>query len=304
MHQLAGTLAQAGVDAWLMYYGGPQQGRVLLKGGHIQGTQSTPEQTPDCYRRYGARVATTCQLDESLCVVVPEVLQQNIESLQPAQVGLWWLSVDNALVAGRPMADPEGRKNWLKSIPLHFTQSAYASAFLDAHGQHAHWMLTDYTDPDFTQTVPELGDRQRQILYNPRKGGPLAEQLKQQMPDWLFVPLQNYTKSQVRQLMLVSRYYIDFGHHPGKDRLPREAAASGCLVMTLKAGAAQYFEDVPIDSVYKFTHAEVQQGGLNATLRQIDLDFASHWQAQHRYRSRIRQEKQTFEAEALAIFSD
>jgi len=304
MHQLAGTLCQAGVDAWLMYYGGPHQGRVLLRAGHIEGTHSNEEQTPECYRQYGARIATTCALHESLCVVVPEVLQQKIESLKPAQVGLWWLSVDNALVAGRPMAEPARRKNWLKSIPLHFTQSAYASAFLDAHGQQAHWMLTDYTDPEFTQTLPALGDRRRQILHNPRKGGPLAEQLKLHMPDWVFVPLQNYSKSQVRRLMQESRYYIDFGHHPGKDRLPREAAASGCLVMTLRAGAAQFFEDVPIDSVYKFTKDEVHQGQLSASLQKIDLDFASHWQAQHRYRSRIRHEKQTFEAEALSIFSD
>ncbi len=66
------------------------------------------------------------------------------------------------------------------------------------------------------------------------------------MPGWTFVPLENMSKQEVRALMQQSRYYIDFGHHPGKDRLPREAAASGCVVLTLRAGAAQFFDDVPL----------------------------------------------------------
>ena len=99
-----------------------------------------------------------------------------------------------------------------------------------------------------------------------------------------------------------ARYYIDFGHHPGKDRLPREAAASGCLVMTLKAGAAQFFEDVPIAAIYKFSKSDVENGALQQSLQKIDTDYASHWHDQQRYRSRIRQEKSTFDAEVLSVF--
>lgn len=302
MHQLAGSLRHHGIDAWIMYYGGPNQGRVMVKAGTVRGSQSTEEHTPACYRRYGARVATVCALNESLCIVVPEVLQQNMESLKPAQIALWWLSVDNALVAGRSMREPEALKKWIKSIPLHLTQSVYASTWLSANGQQEHWMLTDYTDLDFTQTAAELGERKRQVLYNPRKGGPLAEKLRQQMTDWEFLPLQNFSKQQVRHLMQGARYYIDFGHHPGKDRLPREAAASGCLVMTLKAGAAQFFEDVPIAAIYKFSKSDVENGALQRSLQTIDTDYASHWHDQQRYRSRIRQEKSAFDAEALSVF--
>jgi len=31
--------------------------------------------------------------------------------------------------------------------------------------------------------------------------------------------------------------YIDFGHHPGQDRLPREAVQCGCVVITGKRGS-------------------------------------------------------------------
>jgi len=36
------------------------------------------------------------------------------------------------------------------------------------------------------------------------------------------------------------------------DRIPREAALAGCIVITNKNGAANYDKDVPIPSQYKF----------------------------------------------------
>jgi len=55
----------------------------------------------------------------------------------------------------------------------------------------------------------------------------------------------------VRELLKRAKIYIDFGPHPGMDRLPREAALAGCLVVTNQEGAAQYKEDVPLPARYK-----------------------------------------------------
>ena len=46
--------------------------------------------------------------------------------------------------------------------------------------------------------------------------------------------------------------YIDFGPHPGMDRLPREAALAGCVVVTNREGAANFDEDTPLPSQFKF----------------------------------------------------
>ena len=48
--------------------------------------------------------------------------------------------------------------------------------------------------------------------------------------------------------------YIDFGHHPGQDRLPREAAACGCLVVTGTRGSAGFHADVPLPPALKLAH--------------------------------------------------
>ncbi|MGC8677909.1 MAG: hypothetical protein ACP5UF_06830 [Hydrogenobaculum sp.] len=60
------------------------------------------------------------------------------------------------------------------------------------------------------------------------------------------------TRDQVIETLQKAKVYIDFGNHPGKDRIPREAAILGCCVITGKRGSATFFEDVPIPEEYKF----------------------------------------------------
>ena len=51
--------------------------------------------------------------------------------------------------------------------------------------------------------------------------------------------------------------YIDFGPHPGMDRLPREAALAGCIVLTNREGAANFAKDVPLPEEFKFSKFDV-----------------------------------------------
>ena len=48
-----------------------------------------------------------------------------------------------------------------------------------------------------------------------------------------------------------SKIYIDFGNHPGKERMPREAVALGCCIITGLLGSASNALDIPIPRVYK-----------------------------------------------------
>lgn len=301
LHQLAGVLREQGRDAQIMYYGGEVDSLMRIEGGVLSCNHSRAEDTPAPYRRYGIEVTDRCELTPSVCVVLPEVLQAQVQPFAPAQVAVWWLSVDNAL-SSSPFKDQSQLQAWMQQVPLHLAQSLYAAAWLSKNGRPDAWMLSDFTDPDFTAEPARLGERTRQVLYNPRKGGEAVQKLQRWMPDWRFVPLLNFTKAELRVLMQQSRYYIDFGHHPGKDRLPREAAALGCVVLTRSAGAAQFFRDVPLHSTYKFMASEIDDGRLAQKLQSVDAHFAQHWQAQARYRASIRQERQIFGLEAAIAF--
>jgi hypothetical protein len=303
LHQLAGSLRRQGLNGQIMYYGGADDALTVIKDGVLKSTHSQPSHIPEQYRRYAPMVTDQCVLDASVCLVAPEIMPAELlQHTAPASTAIWWLSVDNGLLPGSPLRDVNYLRAWLKKPILNFAQSAYAAGWLAHHGRPDRWMLGDYTDPDFTQTPASLGTRERQILFNPRKGGDAVQLLQPLMPGWAFLPLEKMSKHEVRARMQQSRYYIDFGHHPGKDRLPREAAASGCVVLTLRAGAAQYFDDVPLADTYKFARADIHNGNLAQTMAKLDLDFDAHWHAQSRYRSWIKQEQHVFDAQVAAIF--
>lgn len=303
LHQLAGSLRRQGVDGQIMYYGGPKDALTMIEHGVLRSTHSDESHVPEQYRRYAPLVTNRCVLDASVCLVVPEVMTSALlDHSAPAGTAIWWLSVDNGFPQGSPLRDPHYLRAWLKRPSLHLAQSAYAADWLSRQGRPDRWMLSDYTDPDFTQAPASLNKRARQILFNPRKGGQLVKVLQALMPTWDFVPLEKMSKHEVRALMHQSRYYVDFGHHPGKDRMPREAAASGCLVLTLRAGAAHFFDDVPLADEYKFSSADVHNGNLAQRMAALDVSFDAHWDAQHRYRHGIRQEQQVFDAQVATIF--
>jgi hypothetical protein len=60
-------------------------------------------------------------------------------------------------------------------------------------------------------------------------------------------------ENQVIETLARSKVYIDFGHHPGRDRIPRESAILGNCVITNYLGSAGFYNDIPIESKYKIS---------------------------------------------------
>lgn len=114
--------------------------------------------------------------------------------------------------------------------------------------------LSDYVN-DIYLAGEEAALREKKedvVLYNPKKGAAFTKALREMAQDLRWVPLIGMTTEEMRSCMSKSKVYIDFGNHPGKDRIPREAAISGCIVITGKRGAAAFAEDVCIPETYKF----------------------------------------------------
>ena len=63
-------------------------------------------------------------------------------------------------------------------------------------------------------------------------------------------------ENEIRNLLLKAKIYLDFGAHPGRDRLPREAVLSNCIVITGIKGSALNDIDIPIDKLFKFDHKD------------------------------------------------
>ena len=201
---------------------------------------------PEPYKKYGNIVAINSRPSKDTVLIFPEVWasKTNSEKYKDHQKVIYWESVDyyiRWIPKSQYLKFPDG--------VIHIAQSYYACEWLKRETSIDAIMVTDYLNDEYMNA--DLGKpRKRQILYNPKKGLDITTRLITQMPNEKFIPILDMSVSQVKALMEESMLYIDFGNHPGKDRIPREAAMCGCCVITNRN--ADNLIDVPIPSVYKF----------------------------------------------------
>lgn len=296
LHQLVHELRSLGIEAYISY---------------LPGTQAFKK--PTAYTAYDA-VPAGIEDEAGNLVIFPETLVGEALAIRRAQCAIWWLSVDYYL--------PRLHKNLLQDLMLmvlfrlrgqrpwrisslrgmlHFTQSAYAYSFLQDRGLPSR-MLTDYLSADHVSSNDSRPRRNR-VLYNPRKGFQTTALLMKANPDIEFMPLQGMTPAGVAQVLQESKLYIDFGFHPGKDRMPREAALAGCCVLVGRRGSAAYDADVDIPSPYKFDERRRDFLSLfRSTVLSVFAEFDRHTREFDAYRDTIRNEYEVFRAQVREIF--
>ncbi|MBM6838551.1 hypothetical protein H9X77_10020 [Clostridium saudiense] len=120
--------------------------------------------------------------------------------------------------------------------------------------------------------------------------------------DIKWLPLQNMTPIEMSETMKKSKVYIDFGNHPGKDRIPREAAISGCCVITGKRGSAKYKQDVNIDDEFKFNDNEAEFENIRKKILEIFNNYEDESLKFNKYREIIMNEEERFEKDLKEIF--
>ncbi len=97
--------------------------------------------------------------------------------------------------------------------------------------------------------------------------------------------------------------YIDFGPHPGRDRLPREAAMGGACVITGMRGSAANNVDVGLPSAFKID--ETQPNFNEAFRHQVDRVMSDFGTAQTQlsdYRQAVAHDQDRFRRQIGEIF--
>lgn len=311
LHQLGHQIARHGGSAHMAYYG--PYSALELDGGRLR-CHLAPSPVADYFAQYRPNPLQEVRTGPDTLVLLLEVLTALAGAQDtPFQRALWWLSVDNAIAQNPSLLDATHRRRLLSDPGLvQFHQSDYARRFLQANDAARYHPLSDYTDPDFlarraaAAANPPIVERRRVICYFPNKGAALAERfiagrdaLRQPAA---FVPLRSMTKAQVRDALFGARIYLDFGNHPGKDRVPREAAIAGAVVLLHAVGAAGCFPDHPLPADYLFTEDDVATGRLHRTVAAILDQPAAHFAAQRLYRETILHEQERFDLEVRAFF--
>lgn len=303
LHQLVYELNQNHINAQIAYY-------------H---TKKSQDYTPDDFKKY----IQTFELYDNIqdiadnYIIFPEVMTKTMTKFKKATKIIWWLSVDNhtnrrgifnclkfcgvrELLGLIRHGQFYTNDNHLKLADYHLCQSHYAIDFLKE--QHNTYYLSDYINDSFLKIKPDYNKKENYVLYNPKKGINFTKKLIKKAPDLNWIPIQGLTTEQVRDLLLKSKVYIDFGNHPGKDRFPREAALCGCCVITSKTGSAKFDADVPISKQYKFDDTDDNLELIIKKIRQCITNYDDKVNEFSTYRQYILEEKQNFSQDAKKIF--
>ena len=269
------------------------------------------EEIPERFREYQVeKVDAVDDVPENL-IVIPETAPELISQYKSARKVLWWLSVDNFFfirkrqreispytvrrLVSRFIKDPVFKD---KSV-VHLTQSDYASDFLCRNGIANPIPLSDYLNEAFLRARADVPGALRQdvVLYNPAKGADFTRQIIAHAQDVKFEPIQNMIPEQIIEKMKMSKVYIDFGAHPGKDRIPREAAWLGCVVITGRRGAAAYEHDIPIPEASRISDSKRNIPRIVKRIREAFGNYPGVSREYDDYRRMIALEKDRFDSD-------
>jgi hypothetical protein len=286
LHQFVDSLNTQGADAYILYY-----------------PFDTNASVPDAYQKYDLKIGNYEEVKSN--IVVLSEINTNMSALFPmAKVNIWWLSVDFFLGVYKESKIMDSIRYFytllFRRVPIkklmnhqHWVQSEYAKNFLRKNKIESN-ILSDYINQSHFQEKG-LVEKKNIILYNPKKGQKKTQKLIKNNPELKFIPIQNMTAIEVQNLFKTAKIYIDFGNHPGKDRMPREAVLAGCCIITGRQGSAKNSIDIPIDNKYKFNDCIwVNNKEFSMLASDIFANYQHHLKFFHDYRTKILQEKQNF----------
>ena len=261
LHQLYFNLKKKLNNVILVYYGDE-----IAKGIH-----------PSFKKYTNSFILEDNVIDDKLnVVIVPEVCTNKLYKYKNIRKIVWWTSVDNYLIDKSSTYRLKNKgiisalkmliKNifhskkcqasikYIKSnVVLNFVQSMYAQKFLELNGINKIYHLSDYINDEYFKNTLNYTKKEDIVCYNPKKGYCFTKKIISRAPKNIkFIPIINMNDNKVIETFKLAKIYIDFGNHPGKDRMPREAAILGCCVITNYRGSAFFHDDVPISDKYKF----------------------------------------------------
>jgi hypothetical protein len=270
---------------------------------------------PAQYQKYKTQQAAIEDDAENL-LIVPETLTGLLGKYKKINTAVWWLSVDNFEYQG-PFSFFWLRRKAINLLDMlkgkritfisslknsnHFCQSYYAKDYLEKN-HFLPLMLSDYLSAEhFVQSNSFA--KLNQIAYNPKKGYLTTLKLINANPNLKFVPIINLSPAGVSQLLQSSKVYIDFGYHPGKDRVPREAALAGCCVITGRQGAASNISDVSIPQQFRLDENDPSfMENFCQAVEMAYFEYEATAQNYKKYIELIKNEKKLFEQQVKQIF--
>jgi hypothetical protein len=242
-------------------------------------------------------------------IIVPEIATYLLRKFSNSRKSIFWMSIDNYFL-NKDLTFYLNIKNKIRNILnfkklqfsemrniIHISQSHYSTIFLKSKNLESFY-IGDYINIPINDLTNQIV-KKNIIVYNPKKGLKYLTEFMAKYPHYEYRPIQNMTSKEVAQLLQFSKIYMDFGIHPGKDRIPREAVLSGCCILTSNLGSAANNIDIPILSKYKFKRNKSTMFLVNQMIIEIFENFENEWEHFISYRNSIVNSKKDFEINVI-----
>ena len=273
LHQLCHKLRKKGYISYMYYYG-----------------RKSANPVHERYEKYKTQFVDYIEDNKNNIIIVPEVNINLLKKFKNIKKSIWWLSVDNYFIS------KNSKRNKIKTI--------FGLLNFDYREKNIYY-LSDYLNSIFIEESKNNTkfEKKNNVLYNPKKGYEFTKKIIDRSKDLNWVPLENLKPEEMSNLMMESKVYIDFGNHPGKDRIPREAAISGCCIITGKRGSAKYKDDVYIEDEFKFNDSEENIDSIISKINYLIENYENETKKFDLYRDRISKEEIVFEKDIDKIFT-
>ena len=261
LYQLCDSINKQGGNAYIFFIGGENIS------------------VPSEYTHYDAP-SVYHLTEEDGVIVIPEIwaniaIQHNIRGYTRI---IWWLNVDNVNSSFDFFADDD---------IIHCYQSEYARLFLSKNKAKKIAPLFDYLNEEYLNK--KVTENKLDIVCYSIKGASFAESISSKINAEMIM-LKDMSRDKVIDTLLKSKVFIDFGNHPGKDRIPRESAILMNCVVTNKSGSAKNDFDVQIPARYKID----DDSNAISIINDCVINYESRKSEFNDYRSTIISEKDEF----------
>lgn len=316
LHQLCHILNENSFDAYMVYF---------------DNVYTSPQE----YLQYNLKITNNVIDSSDNVVVLYEAIFDRYRNHPNCQLLLWWLSVDHFYIFSFTYLNIKDYFRWDYQMAIeviikrlaylllkqrnYFSknisvkelselnavngyQSDYAKSYLKKNNFNKLMPLSDYINPDFySNSAVDIG-KDNIILYNPKKGLAFTKKIIERLPGLNWVALEGMDRKTLKNVFQRSKLYIDFGYHPGKDRLPREAVLNDCCVLTGILGSAGHYEDIPIASEYKIDQKTMSVSDIADKIEDILENYEFHIKNFSEYKNKTLNEQALFEQEVLRLF--
>lgn len=234
---------------------------------------------------------------------------------------IWWLSVSNFFTSLKAWEEnfkenpPKLKHRLLGRIKLptienvkkakihHLAHSYFSVDFLQKNKIETIGKISGYMEDMFLTGKSYVSQKKDIVTYNAVKNKDFLDKIRNLTPEINWLPMINMTLDEVADCMISAKVYVDFGHHPGREKMPREACLLDCCLIIGKEGSAFFKQDVPIKDEYHFDKTEENIPLIIEKIKDCIANYDSKIKDFADYKHDLLQEKIIFQKNINEIFA-